>query len=210
MAAEEGAGDEGPTAESVKQQRLKLREMMKLQTLLLQEQRKNESTLASIRALLGHTDTKAKIEPGTDEGVDGSAFGFLQNKGALKGDATRQVATSTEFALSNLPALKEILHELAPRLEVLQTAAGGDHGDGDAKSEWRRERTAFVEKETRRHLEGVRGLELGEQGGVRDGEWQGEGRKVSREEVEGLERVVGLFAPAESGKTKEGDAMDES
>jgi len=54
-------------------------------------------------------------------------------------------------------------------------------------------------------LENVRGLELGEMGEVRDGEWQGEGRKLGKGEVDDLERVVGLV-----GDNGGGDAMDES
>ena len=59
-----------------------------------------------------------------------------------------------------------------------------------------------MERETRRHLENVRGLELGEMGEVRDGEWQGEGRKLGKGEVEDLEKMVEMIG--------NGDAMDES
>ena len=38
----------------------------------------------------------------------------------------------------------------------------------------------YVEDQTRKHLEVGRGLELGPQGAVRDGEWQGAGRKFTR------------------------------
>jgi kinetochore protein Mis12/MTW1 len=128
------------------------------------------------------------------------AFAFLQNKGELSG--ANPVSTTTEFAISQLPALKSILDDLGPRLEKL---ANGDEKQGlvgeDQKS-WRRERLEFVEKEARRHLENVRGLELGEQGEVRDGEWQGEGRKLGKGEVEDLERVVAMVG---SGQ---GDPMD--
>lgn len=61
------------------------------------------------------------------------------------------------------------------------------------KKSWRRERLEYVEGATRRHLETVQGLELGRDGEVRDGEWQGEGRTLARGEVEGLEKVVSLL-----------------
>jgi len=74
---------------------------------------------------------------------------------------------------------------------------------GEEEKTWRRERLDFIENETKRHLENVRGLELGEMGEVRDGEWQGEGRKLGKGEVEDLERVVGMVGSGE------GDPMDE-
>jgi kinetochore protein Mis12/MTW1 len=193
--------------------------MMKLQSLLLQEKRRNEDTLRSIQSLLGQTPitstkpSETKTEPGMESessARDNDTFSFLQNKRTLKSDREGQnLSTSTDFALSNLPSLKHILEDLQPRLEALQAGQEGNN----AKSEWRKERAAFIEKETKRHLEDVRGLELGEQGSVRDGEWQGEGRKVGMEEVEALERVVGLFGDGkgkETRKENDGDRMDES
>lgn len=215
-------GDEEASRESVKLQRQKLREMLKLQVLLEQEKRENEATLRSIQALLGQTPlatassklSETKVEPDIEDAdKDKDIFSFLQNKRTLKSDRTgANLTTSTDFALSNLPALKNILEDVQPRLDKLKKAGSGA-GEGDARSEWRKERNAFVEKETRRHLEDVRGLELGEQGEVRDGEWQGQGRRVGMDEVEGLERVVGLFDHGEKtgkGKPKDADRMDES
>jgi kinetochore protein Mis12/MTW1 len=42
-----------------------------------------------------------------------------------------------------------------------------------------------------------------------DGEWQGEGPGLARDEVEGLERVVGILGGA-AGEGSKGDEMDES
>ena len=84
--------------------------------------------------------------------------------------------------------------------------------ESDTRKSWRRERLEYVETATRKHLENVRGLELGKNGEVRDGEWQGEGRGIAKEEVEGLERVVTFLSgnPAQDEAAGEGDAMDES
>lgn len=84
-------------------------------------------------------------------------------------------------------------------------AAGGNKA--------RRERVDYVEKETKKILE-RQGLELDEQGAVRDGEWQGPGRKFAEGELEALEGVVGLIG-GEIGKNghqggDNGDQMDES
>ncbi|KLU93218.1 Mis12 domain-containing protein [Magnaporthiopsis poae ATCC 64411] len=84
---------------------------------------------------------------------------------------------------------------------------------------WRTERLGYVEGAARKHLENVRGLDLGPGGEVRDGEWQGEGRSLARGEVEGLEKVVAALGggagstnqaqnPARDGD--DDDEMDES
>jgi kinetochore protein Mis12/MTW1 len=77
--------------------------------------------------------------------------------------------------------------------------------DGKGRKSWRRERLEYVETATKKHLENVRGLELGKDGEVRDGEWDGGGRSLATGEVESLERAVGLL-----GGSREQDKMDES
>lgn len=57
---------------------------------------------------------------------------------------------------------------------------------------WRRERLEYVEAQTRRLQTNARGLELGPQGDVRDGEWQEQGRRLAKGEVDALERIVAL------------------
>jgi kinetochore protein Mis12/MTW1 len=194
-----GEGDR-PSTESITLQRRKLREVEKLHSLLLAETARNEATIKSIRGLL--SKQVLKTEATDDEHAVQPTFAFLQDKGDVKGDVSRPISTTTSFVLSQLPALKALLRDLKPRLEELANGDGQDGLVGEEEKSWRRERLEFVEKETRRHLENVRGLELGEMGEVRDGEWQGEGRKLGKGEVEDLERVVSLVGG--------GDAMDES
>ena len=193
---------DAPSSESITLQRRKLREVEKLYSLLLAETARNEATMASIRALL--STQVPKIEPTDDSQPGHPTFAFLQDKGGLKGDVSHPISTTTSFALSQLPALKALLQNLKPRLDMLSNDNGQEGLVGEEEKSWKRERLEFVEKEARRHLENVRGLELGEMGEVRDGEWQGEGRKLGKGEVEDLERVVGLV---EGG---DGDVMDES
>jgi kinetochore protein Mis12/MTW1 len=171
-----------------------------LHSLLLAEKARNEATITSLKALLLHQVLKKEL----DEEEIYPAFAFLENKGELTGDGTHPVTTTTSFALSQLPALKSILENLRPRLKQLANGNGKEGLVGEENKTWRRERLEFVEKEARRHLENVRGLELGEMGEVRDGEWQGEGRKLGKGEVEDLERVIGMVGG------REGDPMDES
>jgi kinetochore protein Mis12/MTW1 len=85
-------------------------------------------------------------------------------------------------------------------------AAPGEEEDG--KKSWRRERLEYVETATRKHLENVRGVELGENGEVRDGEWEGGGPSLEKGEVESLERVIGMLGG--SRQEQEQDRMDES
>jgi kinetochore protein Mis12/MTW1 len=196
---------DAPNSESITLQTRKLREVGKLHSLLLAETARNEATISSIKALLSKTVPKA--EPTEDSESAHPTFAFLQDKGDLTGDVSHPISTTTSFALSQLPALKSLLQSLKPRLDELANDGGKEGLVGEEEKSWKRERLEFVEREARRHLENVRGLELGEMGEVRDGEWQGEGRKLGKGEVDDLERVVGLVGGGGGGG---GDAMDES
>jgi kinetochore protein Mis12/MTW1 len=134
------------------------------------------------------------------------AFGFLERKGDLATtSAATPLSTTTAFALSQLPAMKSLLADLRPSLRTLSSplSSAPDPNLATGEKSWRRERLEYVESQTRRLHENVRGLELGPQGAVRDGEWQEEGRRVGRGEVDALERVVGLVGG------RDHDLMDE-
>lgn len=193
---------EAPDHKSITLQREKLRETQKLHALLVAKTKDNEATLQTLRALLG-TQVVAKKEGVEDGQTTKPVFAFLQNKGDLTGDASQPLSTTASFVKSQLPPLASLLQELEPRLQELEHGNGPAGMIGEEGKTWRRERLEFIEKETRRHLENVRGLELGENGEVRDGEWQGEGRTLGKGEVEDLERVVALVGD------EEGDVMDE-
>ena len=196
--------EDAPSSESIALQRRKLRETQKLQSLLLAEKAKNDATISSLKALLLSSQGPKKEKPDVGLRDDYPAFAFLQEKGGLTGDVSHPVTTSTSFALSQIPALKTILENLKPRLDELSNGNGGEGLMGEEEKSWRKQRLEFVEKETRRHLEDVRGLELGDMGEVRDGEWQGEGRKLGKGEVEDLERVVAMVGGGDGG-----DPMDQ-
>ncbi|CZT08981.1 hypothetical protein WAI453_001418 [Rhynchosporium graminicola] len=182
--------EQAPNTESVTLQRRKLRETQKLHALLRAESARNEATIRSLKALF--LNQVEKKESGLEEAQTSAPFAFLQKRGELTGDVTHPVTTTTDFTISQLPALKSLLENLKPRLGELADGGGKEGLVGEEEKSWRRERLEFVEKETRRHLEHVRGLELGDMGEVRDGEWQGEGRKLGKGEVEDLGRVVGM------------------
>ncbi|KAG9247613.1 Mis12 protein-domain-containing protein [Calycina marina] len=186
---------DAPSSESISLQRRKLRETQKLQALLRAETSRNDATVTSLKALISNQGVKK--EEGEHVKASEPPFAFLQETGDLRGDVKHPISTTASFALAQLPALKNLLQDLEPRLTELQSADNGAAVSEEQKS-WRRERLEFVEKETKRHLESVRGLELGEMGEVRDGDWQGEGRTLGKGEVEDLERVVGLVGSGES------------
>ncbi|TVY45177.1 Kinetochore-associated protein [Lachnellula subtilissima] len=193
---------DGPSVESVGVQRRRLKETLKLHALLVSETAKNDATIAALKGLLGKSNQETKKEEVEGEGTEAiyPTFGFLQDRGELTGDGKHPITTTASFTISQLPALKALLQDLRPRLDVLANGNGKAGLVGEEEKSWRRERLEFVEKQTRRHLESVRGLELGEMGEVRDGEWQGEGRKLGKQEVEDLERVVGMVAGEDPGE----------
>ncbi|ETS76737.1 hypothetical protein PFICI_12124 [Pestalotiopsis fici W106-1] len=218
------AGDR-PTLESINQLRRRLRESMKLNAMLHEEQQRNAQLLADLRGLLGARDDKVKDEEqATATGTDGEngvttapgPLAFLRDGVTQLKDAggDTPLSTTTAFTLSQLQALRALSTSLRTMTPHLQPAEGAEEDETDSgqHKSWRRERLEYVETATRRHLESVQGLELGKDGEVRDGDWQAEGRNLVRGEVEGLERVVSMLgdeAGAPSSNPHD-DRMDES
>ncbi|KAI1804399.1 Mis12 protein-domain-containing protein [Daldinia bambusicola] len=163
---------------------------------------------------------------GNNSNNNNSPFAFLHRKGSLTaGGSEAPLSTTTAFTLSQMQALRALstsLRTIAPDLVSAAPAPaphtttttttttsssdamdidsedGKDGKEGGRKS-WRRERLEYVEGATRRYLEMVEGLELGRHGEVRDGEWQGAGRNLARDEVGGLEGVIGFLGGGEEG-----------
>ncbi|KAK8048382.1 hypothetical protein PG994_010112 [Apiospora phragmitis] len=213
-------GSDKPTLESIGQLRKKLRESMRLNAL-----ERNARLVSDLRGLLGMPgDVKVEETNSSQEPSEPAPLAFLHQKvGSLK-DAgpDTPMSTTTAFTLSQLQALRALstsLRTMAPDLAPTPNveADSTDNDDDSGRKTWRHERVNYVESATRRHLEHVQGLELGKDGEVRDGEWQGEGRKLAMGEVEGLERMVALLdgesGPASNskgGQQEEDEVMDES
>ncbi|AEO69463.1 uncharacterized protein THITE_42297 [Thermothielavioides terrestris NRRL 8126] len=213
--------------EGVNRLRRKLQASQRLQCMLVAERARNAALLGEMRRL----QQQHQQAPGQGEERGGEKapqttppLRFLHDQGDLTtGDAETPLTTTTAFTLSQLQALRELsaaLRGAMPGLasplgegEATAAAASDDDADGrdgqkqnKKKKSWRQERLEYVETATRKHLENVRGLELGRDGEVRDGEWDGGGRGLARGEVESLERVVSLLG----GSRDEQDRMDES
>ena len=111
------------------------------------------------------------------------------------------------------------MRDLEVPKDTLEEGQEREEDDTEARKSWRRERLEYVETAARKHLENVRGLELGKNGEVRDGEWQGEGRSLGSGEVDGLEKVVSILGAqvgdgaggvGGSGSADGGEKMDET
>jgi kinetochore protein Mis12/MTW1 len=203
---------DAPTLESITLQRRKHQETLRLHRLLQAEAARNAALIQQLKGLLSYAPQNTpfqtpssqmapKIQPQDKDITEAEeaypAFGFLERKGDLaNSSAATPLSTTTAFALSQLPAMKSLLADLRPALRSLSSPQSHAPDPNLAAEEkgWRKERLEYVESQTRRLHENVRGLELGPQGAVRDGEWQEEGRRVGRWEVDALERVVGLVS----------------
>ncbi|KAL5585381.1 hypothetical protein FOVSG1_014770 [Fusarium oxysporum f. sp. vasinfectum] len=209
-------GPDRPTTESVTALRRRLHASQRLHTALESERARNDALLGKLRSVLGVVPGNVKAEEGQAQAPDGSAFGFLRDKTSLQAaGADKPIATTTEFTLSQLQALRALSTSLRTLLPDLgPTDADTSMEDASSSSRtWRRERVEYVEGASRKYLETARGLELGDQGEVRDGEWQGEGRKITRSDVEGLEQVAAMLGQksATTGEASgEGEPMDQS
>ncbi|KAF5724448.1 MTW1 Determining metaphase spindle length [Fusarium mundagurra] len=209
-------GSDQPTTESVTALRRRLHASQRLHTALESERARNDALLGKLRSVLGVVPGNVKAEEGQAQAPDGSVFGFLRDKASLQAaGADKPIATTAEFTLSQLQALRALSTSLRTLLPDLgPTDADTSMEDASSSSRtWRRERVEYVEGASRKYLETARGLELGDQGEVRDGEWQGEGRKITRSDVEGLEQVAAMLGQKSTTADEasgEGDPMDQS
>ncbi|KAF5648249.1 hypothetical protein F25303_4973 [Fusarium sp. NRRL 25303] len=209
-------GPDRPTTESVTALRRRLHASQRLHTALESERAQNDALLGKLRSVLGVVPGNVKAEEGQAQAPDGSAFGFLRDKASLQAaGADKPIATTTEFTLSQLQALRALSTSLRTLLPDLgPTDADTSMEDASSSSRtWRRERVEYVEGASRKYLETARGLELGDQGEVRDGEWQGEGRKITRSDVEGLEQVAAMLGQKSTTTDEasgDGEPMDQS
>lgn len=199
---------DAPTIETIRLQRSKVQEAQRLNRLLTAESSKNTAIINRLRSLRG---LPPKSVPGTSKTVEQSrtndtadtypVFAHLENKAGLTdGTGDTPLSTNAAFVLSQLPALKSLLAELKPQEGLLGEGGKADPNiaGGQAEKSWRKQRVEYIETQTRRHLEKVVGLELGKNGEVGDGEWQAEGRKLAKGEVQDLERMVEMMGGGSS------------
>ncbi|PTB66545.1 hypothetical protein BBK36DRAFT_1090036, partial [Trichoderma citrinoviride] len=218
-----------PSPESITALRRRLQASQKLNAVLEAEKARNDALLRSLRSLLGiaprsdkatktevvveHETTPSTASNGaapttTSAAATPSPFTFLRDRGGLEESGGKQpITTTAEFTLSQLQALRALSGSLRQLLPELSLPTAGDDAASSSQSSssppaaarWRRERAEYIESSTRKYLETVVGLELGPEGAVRDGEWQGEGPGLSKGEVEGLEKVAAMLGGGGGG-----------
>lgn len=203
---EEGSARQ-PSTESITGLRRRLQASQSIGVRLGEEKARNEALLRDLRAAMGvkKLPDGVKDDPDAPEGASAGAFGFLRDRAGLESGGSRDpVTTTTQFTLSQLQSLQQLSGSLRALLPQLAEPVGGG---GEGRSSWRSERSNYVESTSRKYLENVEGLELGEQGEVRDGEYQGQGRNLMRGEVEGLERVAAVLGSAAGPAAAEATAV---
>lgn len=222
----EGDNPDIPTVDSVNGLRRRLQASQKLNTMLLAEQARNDALLGELRGIVGRvsrSSSKGALASSTtvkpdEDSAEKPPLAFLHDRGDLtQADAATPLATTTAFSLSQMQALRALstsLSSILPDLRAATTAGDGHEqssgGEGGAaRKTWRKERVEYVEHAARKHLESVRGLELGRDGEVRDGEWQGEGRKYGSGEVGALESVVEVLEGEKGGENRDGEDDDD-
>jgi kinetochore protein Mis12/MTW1 len=213
-----------PTVESVSNLRRRLQTAQRLNVALHAEKARNDALLAQLRAVVGASSSPSSIAAHHVKAEDAVAIidssapapatpplAFLRATGPLTAaDARTPLATSAEFSLSQLAALRTLSSSLrtlrsriasqAPKPKKHHHHHNGDDDqddddDDDRKAGWRAQRARYVDAATRRHLEVRAGLELGAQGEVRAGDWQGPGRAVPQPEVDALEALAAALGP---------------
>ncbi|KAL7959157.1 Mis12 domain-containing protein [Trichoderma compactum] len=199
-----------PSPESINALRRRHQASQKLNAVLEAEKARNDALLKTLRSLLGVVPDTTKTEETNGESGGSAAaahpFTFLRDRGGLEESGGQQpITTTTEFTLSQLQALRALSGSLRELLPGLGDASVTDAAAAEAAASWRRERAEYIETSSRKYLETVVGLELGPEGEVRDGEWQGEGRGLSKGEVEGLEKVAAMLGGRDGGG---GDDVD--
>lgn len=180
----DAAGKEsGLSVDDVQMRRRKLQETAKLNAMLKAEEARNAAVLTQLRGLVGGAEGQA------------SPFAFLASSSHTSTSSnTQPLNQNTQYALSQLPALRQLLQQLKDSLQTVPNArtAREDPNGADAK------RRRYIESQSRRAL-GRRGVE------AENGEAlaASSGRRIGRDEVEGMEAVVQALGGAHSDRMEE-------
>ena len=165
--------EEVPRPEDVQLQRRKLHETAKLNILLKAEEAKNAAILSQLSSLIGDartTDDKAPL-----------AFSFL--KSSPEARQSQHLSQDTQYALNQLPALQKLLAQLREAMKTLPSTRRLRFEDEDSLEARRRR---YLHTQSLRALE-KRGIDVDNSAGAAAA---AVGRKVGRDEVEGIETVI--------------------
>ncbi|WPH03536.1 Hypothetical protein R9X50_00641600 [Acrodontium crateriforme] len=170
-----------PGPDAVQMQRRKLRETRKLNLMLKEEEARNAAVLKQLNSLVAAQNEGRKSEgEGTQQT---SPFAFLTRSEHVSRTSTSQPLTNNvKYALSQLPALRQLLAELKESVLTLPNARHAREDENSAAAKRRR----YLDSQARQAME-RRGVTVDEAGKMAAGV---AGRRIGREEVEGLEAVV--------------------
>jgi kinetochore protein Mis12/MTW1 len=174
------------TPEELLQQRRKVQETAKLNAMLKAEEARNQAVIAQLQSLVGGQPSKTSQAPGADAAANPSPFSFLTTSPHTS-TTTQPLSQNLQYAIAQLPALRELLAQLKTSLSSLPAARQVrlDENSMEAK------RRGYINAQSRRAME-KRGVDVGGQGSE-----VGRGRRVAAEEVQGLESVVQAMGGAD-------------
>ena len=182
---------DSPTPEQVQLQRRKLNETSKLNSMLKAEEARNAAVLEQLRALTGSAASDNDSE---------SQLAFLTAaQETVKNSNGQALGQNVQYALTQVPAIREHIAELKQSLQSpLHMRRGGANEDSvDYK------RTNYIYHQSRRALD-RKGIEPEQATSVA----AGLGRRVGREEIEGIEAVVQALGGADA-TMRSNDEMEE-
>jgi kinetochore protein Mis12/MTW1 len=165
-----------PTPTSIHSLRRKLQEIQRLNLALEHEHASNEALLRSLQSLIAPPASQPSSTTKADE--SSAPFSFLSS--SLDTASAHPNSTSAKFTASQLPALKEMVAELKPKIANIDSMV--EKMDRDGKQQARRN---YIDGTVRRVVK----EQLGEIGDA--DEEMGLGRRAGADEVESLETTAG-------------------
>lgn len=198
------------TPDSLHTLRRKLQETEKLHAGLRAEQARNDVLLERLRTLVPTSPSQSAqalfAAPIKSEGRHEPSLSFLtatpsaSTLGLSTKPQVESLAQNTQFALSQLPALKALLAHLRPRLASLpQSSLPG------ARNKSEEARQAYIGSQSRKAME-RRGIDVSGNAAAEAGDL---GRRMGTDEIRALEGIVKTLGSAGTRGAEEGDRMEE-
>lgn len=179
--------DEVPTPQQVQLQRRKLHETAKLNTMLKAEEARNAAILSQLSRLIG-----AEPKQEGEESENKAPFAFLKSSEATA--QAQNLAQDTQETLKQIPALQQLLEKLKDAMQNNSNPRQARFDDSDSMDGRRRQ---YLNAQTRRALE-RKGIDP-ESGA---GSSLTAGRRMGREELEGIESVAQALGGAQNARSR--------
>ncbi|KAK0253974.1 hypothetical protein LTS09_010991 [Friedmanniomyces endolithicus] len=176
-----------PTPEEVQSHWRKLVESRKLNAMLKAEEARNAAVLEQLDGLLGAPEEDVS----TARQADPSPFAFLAASPNISATAsatnTQPLTQNVLYALAQLPALRDLVSQLRGSLQTLPNARIAPTHEADSAEAKRRQ---YLDTQSRRAVQ-RRGIASSDNSARQTAAPAASvGRRIGRDEVEGLEAVV--------------------